>query len=277
MECLFQLVLVARDHGSPKWFETIRYLTVLLVDTNDNRPEFPDSKSTNPYKFYVPENNIAGMRIGQVKALDKDEGNHAKVFYYILAGNEDYSFYIDKLDGSLFSNRSFDREQQSEYNLFILANNEPDFYFTEEDKIKMTPDDLAHDSSIAKVKVIIQDVNDNPPIFEKTNYYAAIDAMANVNDFILNVTAKDPDADANGSFFYYISASNLYKFGSNKSSGSIIPSPFNISQSGELRTATYVAENNQHRFVVNVIAREVAFPEREAKANVYVSIKLNFD
>lgn len=244
---------------------------MLLVDTNDNRPEFPDSASTNPYKFYVTENSDKDIRIGQVKALDKDEGKHAKVFYYILAGNEDNCFYIDKLDGSLYTNKSFDREERSEYNLFILANNEPDFYLSDIDRSKMSEEEISHDSSIAKVKVIITDLNDNPPVFEKQVYYAAIDAMANVNDFIINVSAIDPDYGNNGSFSYYIKASNLYKYGSNKNSGSIIPSPFNISHEGQITTATYVAENNQHRFIIDVAARENAIPEREALASVYVS------
>lgn len=61
-----QLTLVARDHGSPKWYETIRSLTVLLVDMNDNRPEFPDSKNTNPYMFYVTENGAKNERIGEL-------------------------------------------------------------------------------------------------------------------------------------------------------------------------------------------------------------------
>lgn len=67
----FQLVLVARDHGSPKWYETIRHLTVLLVDENDNRPEFPGSKSTNPYHFYVTENNERNILIGKNERVTK--------------------------------------------------------------------------------------------------------------------------------------------------------------------------------------------------------------
>lgn len=120
----------------------------------------------------------------------------------------------------------------------------------------------ANNRSIANVKITINDLNDNIPVFEKSTYYACVNAMANINDVVTNVTAIDQDFGANGSITYYIKASNLYKFGSNRSSGSIIPSPFNISDRGEICTATYLAENNQHRFVIDVIARENAFPER---------------
>lgn len=263
----YQLVLVARDHGSPKFYETIRYLTVLLVDENDNRPEFPGSKSTNPYHFFVSENNDKNMLIGQVQALDRDEGNHAKVYYYIISGNEDSAFYLDRSEGGIYSNKSFDREEKDEYDLLIIATNDPNFI--------ASPDNSEideNDRSVAQVKVSINDLNDNAPIFEQSVYYSAVNAMANINDFVVNVTAVDPDLGANGSVTYYIKATNLYKFNSNRSSGSIIPSPFNISEKGEIFTATYLAENNQHRFAIDVIARENAYPERQAVTTICVWI-----
>jgi hypothetical protein len=59
-----QLVLVAKDHGTPISHETLRFLTVLLVDTNDNRPEFPVTESTNPYIFRVAENSQINFLVG---------------------------------------------------------------------------------------------------------------------------------------------------------------------------------------------------------------------
>lgn len=60
-----QLTLVARDHGAPKWYQEERHLTVLLVDENDNRPEFPGTVAANPYHFYVTENNEPDTLIGK--------------------------------------------------------------------------------------------------------------------------------------------------------------------------------------------------------------------
>lgn len=204
--------------------------------------------------------------------MDRDEGNHAKVYYYLLSGNEDSGFYLDKSDGSLYANRSFDREDKDEYSLLILANNDPDFYLTNEQIAQMNEDEVMHDSSIAKVKITINDLNDNAPIFQQQIYYSAVNAMASINEIVTNVTAFDPDFGVNGTLTYYIKASNLYKFNSNKSSGSIIPSPFNITDNGQINTATYLTENNQQRFVIDVLARENAFPEREAYAQVYVRL-----
>lgn len=60
-----QLELVARDHGLPKWLETTTFLKILLVDENDNKPEFPQTNSSKPYHFYITENNARGQLIGK--------------------------------------------------------------------------------------------------------------------------------------------------------------------------------------------------------------------
>lgn len=58
----YELILVARDQGTPKRSESIRFLTILLVDVSENKPEFPDA--SNPYKFYVYENSYRDIRVG---------------------------------------------------------------------------------------------------------------------------------------------------------------------------------------------------------------------
>lgn len=95
--------------------------------------------------------------------------------------------------------------------------------------------------------------------------------MANINEFVIKLLALDPDLGDNGTVSYFITASNLFKYGSNKSSGSIIPSPFNISEDGKIVTANYMAEYNQDRFILNIVAREKSPPQREATAKVHVS------
>ena len=63
----------------------------------------------------------------------------------------------------------------------------------------------------------------------------------------------------------------LYEHGSEVASGSVIPSPFNVSQDGKFITSGYMAEFNQVRFVVEIVAKEIASPERFAVTKVYVS------
>lgn len=77
------------------------------------------------------------ISLGHVQALDRDEGKHATVYYYILTGNDKEAFKLNKATGNLYAMKSFDRETRDEYNLVIVANNDPDFYVTEEELMEM--------------------------------------------------------------------------------------------------------------------------------------------
>lgn len=58
--------------------------------------------------------------------------------------------------------------------------------------------------------------------------------------------------------------------GSQISSGSVVPSPFHVTTDGRLFTESLMAEYNQDRFVLEVVAREEAPPFREDTANVHL-------
>lgn len=176
---------------------------------------------------------------------------------------------MDKSDGSIYANKSFDRETRDKYLLSILASNNPDIYISPADAGRPLMHNTDHGH--VNVTITILDENDNPPIFERNDYYAGVNSMAIVNDFVTKVTASDLDAGDNGTLHYYVASANLYKYGSEKPSGSIVPSPFNVTQDGKLVTSGYMAEYNQDRFIVEVIAKETAIPERYAMTRVHVS------
>jgi hypothetical protein len=67
------------------------------------------------------------------------------------------------------------------------------------------------------------------------------------NRKIIDSRAEDPDIDetGDGDLFYAIRSSNLYRSGSTRSAGSLVPSPFTMEKNGRLVLATLVAEFNQ--------------------------------
>ncbi|PZC70991.1 hypothetical protein B5X24_HaOG214493, partial [Helicoverpa armigera] len=264
----YQLVIAAVDNGTPAKFESLRLLTVVLVDDNDNAPIF----ASPLHQFSVNENLPPGVIVGTVKATDKDSGENGKVYYHVLEGNQEGAFTVDRTQGTIRANISFDREKQSDYTLTIYASNNP---ILEHAAAILNSVDNAtdgHEPSVTVVRVRVKDDNDNEPKFQHKVYYAGIKHTALVNEPIISVIAEDPDLGENGTLVYMVAASNLYKFGDSQSSGSVVPSPFNISQDGILMTAHYMAEYNQDRFVLDIIAQEVAPPQRRATAQVYVWI-----
>ena len=164
----YEIILVARDHGVPTNFEQLRFLTILLVDNNEGNPEFPDA--SNPYKFYIAENVGRDIRIGKIQAIVHDSGrekeNHA-IYYYILLGNEDGAFYMDKTSGDVFTNKSLDRETVDIYALYILASKKSDLHISEMELMFLSTESLERNSTIAKVWISVLDENDNAPEFSQ--------------------------------------------------------------------------------------------------------------
>ncbi|KAL5273464.1 hypothetical protein ACFFRR_000290 [Megaselia abdita] len=265
----YELILTARDNGSPSPFESIRFLTVILLDANENRPEFPDS--SNPYKFSIHENTGRNIKVGKIEATTRSKRNN-DIFYYMLLGNEDGAFAIDKITGEIFTNKSLDRETTDFYTIYILASTNKELHISENERASFSIKSLDRDKNKAKILITVLDVNDNPPVFEKEIYYAGVNAKSSINGDVVVVNATDLDSGKNAKIEYFITASNLYKFGSSRSTGSILPSPFVINQNGRISTNTPMAEYNQDRFELEILAKEMEPPETTAKTTVFVWI-----
>ena len=186
---LYKLSLVARDKGiEPRSSEC--NITVHIIDENDNKPIFINAT----YSLEVYENKPKGTFVGYVKALDSDMGRNAELSYYLDENQRD--FKIDSQTGEITTLRSFDRE-----NLFRSG-----YTITFDIVVKDNGHKRLQD--IATVRVIVLDVNDNPPVFTQTVYKAYILENAAILSNVTVVKADDPDSGINGIVTYSISAGN---------------------------------------------------------------------
>ena len=272
----YELVIVARDHGTPVAFETLRFLNVVVKDIDDNSPKFPSALSSESIiRFTVPEEERPGYFVGRVEAVDPDAGQLGRVFYYIVEGNNGSWFSIDKTQGTLYTKKVLDREQRDHYTLYVKASNDPGFvcdasvtssgYYCD---LTVTQEDY-DDGSIQKIDVDIQDINDNELQFSTNQFFVGIPFDANVGDLIVDAEASDLDADANGRVIYAIKSSNLFKQGATASSGSIVPSPFKMTNNGRIILASLMAEFNQQRFEIDIEASESGSVHR-ARAKIFL-------
>ena len=250
----YELVIVARDHGTPVAFETLRFLNVVVDDIDDNKPTFSKTKAKqedNIVKFTVPEEEDPGYLVGRVKALDPDAGKLGRIFYYILDGNQQGNFRIDRTQGNIYTKVKIDREEEDPpveiYKLFVKASNdgglicEPTFCNID------FPNNINEDDSVIEIDITIQDINDNMLTFSNSKYYVGVPYDASVGDLIMDVTAYDPDKE-NGRVSYSIKTSNLFRQGETVSAGSLVPSPFKMSPGGSrLLLDSLMAEYNQQR------------------------------
>ena len=140
---------------------------------------------------------------------DKDVGANGEVTYRIENSAETHSdwFDIDPDTGTIVTRSQVDCETDPEPRLTVVAsdNGNPRL------------------SSSASVRVSIQDINDNEPIFERTFYNATLKENERVGLCFLKVSAKDPDCGINSVVSYKIGeAANMgRRFKMNPNSGEI--------------------------------------------------------
>lgn len=241
----YELVIVARDHGTPVAFETLRFLSIVVEDIDDNTPRFPADSTV--IRFTVPEEEKPGYFVGRVEAVDPDAGQFGRVYYYVVRGNEGGWFSIDKTQGTLYTKKQLDRETRDHYTLYVKSSNNPSLVCESSHcDIEVSEEDY-EDGSIQKIDIEVQDINDNELQFVTNKFFVGIPFDASVGDLILDARAEDLDEEANGKILYSIKSSNLFRQGATVSSGSIVPSPFKMTQNGRVVLDSLMAEFNQQR------------------------------
>ncbi|KAI1888744.1 hypothetical protein AGOR_G00171880 [Albula goreensis] len=131
---------------------------------------------------------------------------------YILRGEGAGSvFVIDEKTGNIHVTKPLDREEKDEYRLIATATD------------RQTERALEPSSQFI---IRVQDINDNPPVFQDGPYSATVPEMANIGTSIIQVTATDADDPTYGN-----SARLVYTLVQGQQYFSVDP------QTGILRTA----------------------------------------
>lgn len=166
-------------------------VVVRVIDENDNSPTFPSPIM----HIEFPENTPVDVKRTLNPARDLDLGSYNTQRYNIVSGNTNNAFRLSshrERDGVLYLdlqiNGLLDRETTSAYSLVIeaLDGGSPPL------RGRMT------------VNITIQDVNDNPPIFNQSSYSATIPENATIGTSVLQVFATDNDNGDNGQVEYTI-------------------------------------------------------------------------
>lgn len=104
----YSLSVTASDLGTPSLSSTT-HLQVLVVDVNDNPPEF----SSRSYHALVSESVPVGTEVIRVSATSAEDGNRPSLTYSIIAGNEFGKFAIDTQTGTtykIYNNYAYNNE-----------------------------------------------------------------------------------------------------------------------------------------------------------------------
>lgn len=227
----YNLTLHAIDWGTPPQ-QSYKVVPVHLADINDNAPVF----NREIYEVIVPETSPPNTPVIRLKVTDRDEGKNAQVSLEIVGGNEGGEFHINADSGMLYTAVSLDAESKSFYTLTVSAIDQGNTGTRKQ--------------SSAKVKVNIQDSNDNDPIFEQTNVTVEIDENEPAGTTVTKVLARDRDRGENAYISYSIA--NLNEV------------PFDIDHfSGVVRTSKLIDyESMRREFLIKVRASDWGLPYR---------------
>ncbi|XP_023230562.1 cadherin-related tumor suppressor-like, partial [Centruroides sculpturatus] len=197
----YLLIVQAEDNGNDVHYDTAT-VTIVVTDINDNPPTFLDS----PYEIHILENaQSLPTYLVTLSAYDADLLPNNRLHYLIKDGDKSL-FQINSTSGEITVQKSLDREVQAEYVLTILA----------------VDSGTPRQTGTGTVTVIVNDVNDNKPVFDKEKYM--VTAMENlpVNSPVITITAVDADTGRNGLIRYSLKGEHHDIFAVDPFTGTIL-------------------------------------------------------
>ncbi|XP_037829568.1 protocadherin-15 isoform X3 [Kryptolebias marmoratus] len=176
----------------------------LTVRASDNAPENQRRSSiTTLYIEVLPPNNQSpprfplltynleiseAMRIGAILLnLQATDRENDPITYRIVSGDSQKVFNLSETIGLLLLSKPLDRETTDQYRLIVTAS-----------------DGNPGGTSTATVSIVVTDVNDNDPAFNRTISTNFTVQEEEANLFVGQVTATDSDAGPNGQVYYRI-------------------------------------------------------------------------
>ncbi|XP_034019490.1 cadherin EGF LAG seven-pass G-type receptor 1 isoform X2 [Thalassophryne amazonica] len=184
----YTLAIIARDNGIPQKSDTT-YVEIIILDANDNAPQF----LRDLYQGAVFEDAPVYTSVLQISASDRDSGPNGRLSYTFQGGDDgEGDFYIEKYSGIIRTARKLDRENVPVYNLkaFAVDNGVPPM------------------KAAVSIHVAVQDINDNPPVFEKDELFINVEENSPVGSIVARISATDPDEGTNAQIMYQIVEGN---------------------------------------------------------------------
>ncbi|KAM4748753.1 protocadherin gamma-B5-like [Rhinophrynus dorsalis] len=182
----YEITVEAKDGGGLAAYSKV---SILIIDINDNAPEI----TVSSFSPTIPEDSPIGTIIALINIDDFDSGKNGEVVCQI---SETSPFQLISSSSNyykLVTTINMDRESDSEFNITIQAAD------------KGSP----QLSTSNTVRLFISDVNDNPPVFEKTNYFVYVAENNLPGTSIYRVHATDLDLNENGKIVYSLLTSDI--------------------------------------------------------------------
>ncbi|XP_031340977.1 cadherin-related tumor suppressor [Photinus pyralis] len=217
----YHLNITAQDLGF-KPHQAVAMLRITLTDINDNAPTFNQST----YDAYIAENQPINSFVYRLTATDIDSPKNAIIQYSISGGSGREVFAIDSKTGVITAKVKFDYEEESFYNLNVVAAN---------------PDSAMYGTTEVLIRII--GVNEYYPRFIQPVFHFEVSESTEIGTSIGVIQATDQDSGKDGRVYYLF-------VGSSNDKG------FNINaESGIITISRHLDRETQSRIVLTVMAK----------------------
>ena len=157
-------------------------LQISIVLVNDESPQFISSN-----KVMVLEDTPLGTDIYTTMATDSDFDSI--ISYTIVYSDVPISFSIDSVTGVVNVTGTLDRESVASYSVAIIAND-------------------SVNTGQLNLSIVLEDVNDNPPVFSKEEYVIFVYENESIGEVILIMNTTDADVGVNAQIQYELVQQN---------------------------------------------------------------------
>ncbi|OCT88405.1 hypothetical protein XELAEV_18017036mg, partial [Xenopus laevis] len=238
----FDISVQAQDGGGQMSHAKV---LIEIIDENDNAPEISVTSITTP----ISEDSAPGTVVALIKAHDLDSGENGEVDCQIIGA---FPFKLLSSSGNFYkiiTTSNLDRENTSHYNITIQAMDKgsPPLSFRK------------------TITLDVLDINDNPPLFEKSSYVAYVPENNQPGASIYSIQAIDKDIVENGKLLYSIITNNTDEMPS--------ISYVSINPVTGVIYAQHLFDYEQHReFQIQVMVQDNGSPPLNSSAIVRICV-----
>ncbi|XP_057698824.1 protocadherin Fat 1a isoform X1 [Corythoichthys intestinalis] len=216
-------------------FASVAAVKIHLKENKDGKVEF----TRESYRASVLENLTEKKTLEVIAAV----GNQVNepLFYKIL--NPDKHFEIGRTSGVVSTTGvAFDREARDTFDVVV----------------EVTKEDPSEEPAHVLLTVMVEDINDNAPVFLHLPYQALVQMDAEEGQVVRQVTAVDKDRGPNAQIHYSLKEPQEH---------------FDINPSGEITLKKpFEVESLDGNFAVVVVATDGGHPALSAEAQVPITV-----
>jgi len=210
-QSVYSIDIIAYDLGKPVPLQSRLTLTITLVDDKNNAAQFNRMQICLSGRFQCEkdyeaiivkikeEQTLSDVKFELGLAKMNDASKKDEDICYHLSGADKKYFTLEKQRGVLVPNINLDRETREKYEVIVKASE----YCSCNDELDCENLHLSNDTfdfndiTQLKVKIILEDINDNAPKFQKKFYQIGISSDINYGETVLDSFVADLDSNSN--------------------------------------------------------------------------------